>query len=700
MIVTISTPHPLPGFLGDDGLRLLLFGGKGGVGKTTCAAAAAAALHLAAKHPERSYLLVSTDPAHSLVDCLAGGALGQNLTLREVDPQDSLARFRARHHQHLRTIALRGTFLDAADIAQLLDLSMPGLDEMVALLEIVAWVKEDRYACIVVDTAPAGHTLRLLALPELMRKWLLVLDTMLAKHRFMVKLFSKTYRKDAADLYLEEMESDLSYLWTLLRSSMQCRFVPVLLAERLSVHVTRRMVEELASLHIPVRELVVNRLLRSQSECPVCSARVATQTALIAGIQRTFSDHESWGLPLFLEETRGTERLTSLWDQLRPLDAWQQLVPASAPVPAPAPGSLAAVENPAYLPSSSMRLLLFAGKGGVGKTTLACASALRLAEEWQGKEILLISIDPAHSLSACLNQQIGSDEVRLTRGLSAIELDPEAEYVRLKQLYADEVAGVFERLSAQAQIHVEFDQEVIERLMDIAPPGLDEMLAITRIVELLDQGRYDLFILDTAPTGHLLRFLEMPELIEAWLKTFFGIFLKYRTVFRLPKVTQAMVELSKRVKQFRRVLTDPERTALMAVTIPTEMAYEETRDLVAACERLRVAIPVLFVNMVTPEASCPTCSALRRGEVPLLERYQETFREQRLTIVYRQESVERERLGMLGRSLYDGLSPSTPDQHNEKGELYASRNSIGYDGADRGWSGAARTGDCTNRWSR
>ena len=652
--MTISASHSLPGFLGDEGLRLLLFGGKGGVGKTTCAASAA--LHLAAKHPARSYLLVSTDPAHSLRDCLAGDALGQNLTLREVDPQGSLERFRARHHQHLRTIALRGTFLDEADIAQLLGLSMPGLDEMMALLEIVAWVKEDRYACIVVDTAPAGHTLRLLALPELMRKWLIVLDTMLAKHRFMVSLFSKRYVKDAADLYLEEMASDLRYLWTLLQSSAQCRFVPVLLAERLSVHVTRRMLEELASLQIPVRELVVNRLLHSQPECPLCSARVATQTALIADSQRIFPGHEPWGLPLVLEETRGTERLTSLWEQLRPLDAWQQPAPASAPVPAPALESFAAVKNPACLPSSLTQLLFFAGKGGVGKTTLACASALRLAEEWQDKEILLVSIDPAHSLSTCLNQQIGPNEVRLSRGLSAIELDPEAEHARLKQLYADEVAGVFERLSAQANIQIEFDQEVIERLMDTAPPGLDEVLAITRIVELMDQGRYDLFILDTAPTGHLLRFLEMPELIEAWLKTFFSILLKYRQVFRLPKVTQAMVDLSKKVKQFRRVLTDPERASLMAVTIPTEMAYEETGDLVAACERLRASAPVLFVNMVTPESSCSTCSALRRGELLLLERYQETFREQSLTVVYWQESVERERLGSLGRSLYDGLN--------------------------------------------
>ncbi|MBI2317285.1 MAG: ArsA family ATPase, partial [Betaproteobacteria bacterium] len=187
-----------PEFLRMEGLRLLLFGGKGGVGKTTCATAAA--LCLARKHPARSFLLVSTDPAHSLADCIAGCPPVENLTLRELDPQESLARFKAQHEEHLRAIALRGTFLDQADVAQLLDLSVPGLDEVMALLEIVAWVREERYACIVVDTAPAGHTLRLLALPALMRQWVSALDAMLAKHRYMARLYRGTYRKDAVDL--------------------------------------------------------------------------------------------------------------------------------------------------------------------------------------------------------------------------------------------------------------------------------------------------------------------------------------------------------------------------------------------------------------------------------------------------------------------------------------------------------------------
>lgn len=657
----------VPGFLQEEGLRLVLFGGKGGVGKTTCAAAAA--LYLARKHPARSFLLVSTDPAHSLADCFAGCPPLENLVLREIDPQESLARFKARHEEHLRTIALRGTFLDQADVAQLLDLSIPGLDEMMALLEIVAWVKEERYACIVVDTAPAGHTLRLLGLPALMRQWVAALDAMLAKYRYMARLYRGAYRKDAVDLYLEETVADLTNLWTLLRSPKRCRFVPVMLAEALSIHVTRVMLSELERLDIPVREVVVNRLLPAQPGCPACAEWASRQTVAIEELTRVFSRYAFWGLPLFLEEMRGTERLLTVWEQARPLaqakwhdergtlsDELKDSIIRHSPV-----------SNPAPLPVSSMKLLLFAGKGGVGKTTLACASALRLAEERRGEEILLFSIDPAHSLAACLGCEIGPQEIRVAPGLTAIELDAQAEYERLKQDYADELTGVFERATGQAGIDLAFDREVMERMLDVAPPGLDEMLALTRIVDLMDRSRYDLFVLDTAPTGHLLRFLEMPELIEKWLKTFFGLFLKYRDVFWLPKISQMMVDLSKKMKVFRRMLIDAKQAALVAVTIPTEMAYAETGDLVAACERLGMAVPILFVNMVTPPSSCPTCSVLRRAEEPVLDRYEAACAGRHMALVFRQEEPRGlERLRVLGRALY--VAQVRPTRYKFNGE--------------------------------
>jgi arsenite-transporting ATPase len=170
---------------------------------------------------------------------------------------------------------------------------------------------------------------------------------------------------------------------------------------------------------------------------------------------------------------------------------------------------------------------------------------------------------------------------------------------------------------------------------------------------MMEQGHYNMFLLDTAPTGHLLRFLEMPELIDEWLKTFFALFLKYRDVFWLPRISQMMVSLSKRVKEFRRILVDPKQAAIVAVTIPTEMAYAETTVLVTACERIGLAAPILFVNMVTPASACPTCSVLRLQENNVLGQYHAAFAGRHKALVFRQQEPHGlGRLQALGQALY------------------------------------------------
>ncbi len=649
--------RPGPAFLQDAGLRLLFFGGKGGVGKTVCAAATA--LSLAQRHPERPFLLVSTDPAHSLADCLDSAPPFTNLTLNELDPQECLGRFKLRHEASLRSIALRGTFLDEADIAQLLDLSMPGLDEVMALLEIAGWVKQGHYACIVVDTAPAGHTLRLLNLPETMQRWVATLDAMLAKHRFLVRHYQGAYHKEALDQYLEQTLADLTGLDALLQSPEQCRFVPVLLAETLSIHVTGILLGELERLELPVQELIVNRLRLAQAGCPACTAIAAQQSVAIDELNRVFSGYCVWGLPLFPEELRGVSRLMEMWPHARPLAQVRRAVEDSSTSmdnmgrntpAAPCP----MVESPAPLPAPTTKLILFAGKGGVGKTTLSCASALHLAEIWGGKEILLFSIDPAHSLAACLGYTAGPGAIRVAPGLSVIEFDAQAEFERLKQAYANELMSVFNRTSDQEGIAIAFDREVMERILDLAPPGLDEVLAITHIMDIMERRQYDLFILDTAPTGHLLRFLEMPGLVEQWLKAFFALFLKYRDIFWLPKISQMMVDLSRQIKAFQRILLDTGQSMLVAVTIPTEMARLETRDLVAACARLGVSVPAVWVNLVTPPTVCPVCSRLRQAEEAVLVEYKTEFADRICVKIFRQPAEVRgiDQLRALGQSLY------------------------------------------------
>jgi arsenite-transporting ATPase len=637
----MSKDH-LPFFLSSPDLRFLLFGGKGGVGKTTCAVAAA--LRFAHDYPEQVFLLVSTDPAHSLADSLADFPLPANLEMLEFDARACLADFKREHHEKFREIASRGTFLDDEDISRFLDLSLPGLDELMAFLEIAGWVEEGRYDRIVVDTAPTGHTLRLLAMPELIQKWLKALDALLAKHRYMKKLFTGAYQRDALDEFLLNLSQSVVRMRTLLTDTTRCCFIPVMLAETLSIRETQLLLAELKRLQIPVTDIVINRLYPS-STCPLCSDRHARQMATLAQAHEALTVYSLAGIPLYPQEIRGADVLDRFWDGIFPVKTRPSPV-YGAPKQLPHK-----IEQPAGLPSPDTKLLLFAGKGGVGKTTLACATALRLARDLTNREVFLFSTDPAHSLSMCLDTPVGPEPTRLPRGLTAMAIDAQAEFNALKDQYTQELEEFLGSLSSN--LDLTFDREVMERVLDLSPPGLDEVMALTLVMELLTEEKYHIFVLDSAPTGHLIRLLETPELIAQWLNVFFDLFLKYKRIFRLPRISARMVQMSKNLKLLRSLLKNEEASALMGVSILTEMAFQETQDLVAACRRMDVNIPQLFLNLVTPESPCRLCSEVRRQESQIRKKYAQTFGEIHQTLVYLQgEPRGLEALEALGDALY------------------------------------------------
>jgi arsenite-transporting ATPase len=389
----------------------------------------------------------------------------------------------------------------------------------------------------------------------------------------------------------------------------------------------------------------------------------------LGNLPEKLAEYSLRGVPLYHEETRGLSALDAFWDDVYPLKKSKYenreskiSTPQSAirnpKSPIANPHSALHkyqtgpfVEVPAALPSPEMTLFLFAGKGGVGKTTLACATALRMACELGDKEVFLFSTDPAHSLSACLDTPVGPKPTRLTPGLTAMEIDSQSEFQTLKDQYAEELEGFLSAISPN--LDLTFDREVMERIMDLSPPGLDEVMALTMAIEFLAQRQYDVFILDSAPTGHLIRLLELPELIDRWLKTFFGLFLKYKQVFRLPKVSQRLVQISRELKYLRSMLHDPKRSALYAVTILTEMAFQETKDLLDTCKRMGVNAPVLFLNLATPLSECPFCSALYHMESKLKDKFDQNFLGIHQTTVYRQgEPRGLDRLGELGEVLY------------------------------------------------
>ena len=307
----------MPSFLQQTGLRLLLFSGKGGVGKTTCAAAAA--LCLAARSPDQTFLVVSTDPAHSLRRCLAGCVLPQNLELLEIDAPESFRKFSNANAHHLRTIAERGTFLDDEDAARLVELSMPGLDEIMAFNDIAALVEDEAYSCIVVDTAPTGHTLRFLGLPGILRAWVSALDAMLAKHRYLAALYRGAYHEDATDRFLEGLAQSVERLARLLTDKSSCRLVPVMVADPLSVAETQRLIRRLGAIDVPVTDIVVNRLRPAASDCPTCLGAVEQQRTQLSRLPPEFSGYVLWGIPLQGAEVHGASELRTFWDSVRPI---------------------------------------------------------------------------------------------------------------------------------------------------------------------------------------------------------------------------------------------------------------------------------------------------------------------------------------------------------------------------------------------
>jgi arsenite/tail-anchored protein-transporting ATPase len=299
--------------------RYLFFGGKGGVGKTTAASATALFLLHNSKRSD-SILLFSTDPAHSLSDSLdtkIGNRLvevkrfrGARLVAYEMDASLALERFRAAHGEVLAEIAGRGTLLDEEDIKQLLNLSLPGLDEVMSLFELSEVDREGKYSHIVVDTAPSGHTSRLLRLPEVFARIVHTLDLMGEKHRYMIEHFARRKAPvDKVELFLRDLNERIASVRKLLYDEEQTSFTLVTIPEAMSVRETERYLELLKEQGVPVHDLIVNRVEQEHDECKYCHARVMTQKRWLKEISRLFKGMQIHSVPLMAQEIRGPEAL-------------------------------------------------------------------------------------------------------------------------------------------------------------------------------------------------------------------------------------------------------------------------------------------------------------------------------------------------------------------------------------------------------
>lgn len=298
-------------------MKLTIFGGKGGVGKTTCAAASAIDSALGGSKT----LLLSADPAHSLSDCL-GQTIGNRITLIsgvdtlhaiEIDADKTLKAFKEKFGNNLKEILQTGTYLDETDVEDLASLSIPGLDEVIALIKMVEFVEQGEFESYVLDTAPTGHALRLLRLPQILDEWIILLAKLRLKYLAFVSQLSRRDLSNATDDFMVNIKRSIKKLIALLRDPARCNFIVVTVPEKMVIEETKRLVDELKKLKIPVGQMIINRVLTAEnSNCPSCQQKSAEHQRLVLEIQQAFREMKIHEIPDLGLSVPGMEFLRQL----------------------------------------------------------------------------------------------------------------------------------------------------------------------------------------------------------------------------------------------------------------------------------------------------------------------------------------------------------------------------------------------------
>ncbi len=263
----------------------------------------------------------------------------------------------------------------------------------------------------------------------------------------------------------------------------------------------------------------------------------------------------------------------------------------------------------------SLKLILFGGKGGVGKTTFASSAGLYLANN--NKNTLLISTDPAHSLSDSLGLEIGNGvkQIEGVDKLSALEISAEKALSKFKLENEDELRRLFDTSTY-------LDREDIDSILALPIPGIDEVMGFKTILDFIEEGKFDKYIVDTSPTGHALRLLTLPGLLDDWIKVIARMRWKYRYIvtsfagkYKPDRADDFLMSMKKTVKRIEGVLKDQTSCEFIIVTIPEDMAIKETERLLRSLNQYKMKVKQLIINNVIPEENrCPFCQARRKEQ--------------------------------------------------------------------------------------
>ena len=657
MTTTSSSSNSLSSLLNKSATvptQFVFVGGKGGVGKTSSSSALAIALSDAGLRT----LIVSTDPAHSLGDALdvnlSNGMVTpivteSNLWALEIDVDGAIEEFQdmAQSLNAERLAESLGVPKDIIDTLGLSDLASiftnppPGIDEIVALTKIFQYADEKlpngapKYERIIIDTAPTGHTVRLLQLPAFLNSVTGKLIKFRAKLMTAVDMFKNIFgggeRDPSASLggalnRLEDLQANVARVKQTLTDSSKTQFVVVTIPTTLAVAESKRLVSSLRGEGIRVSTILCNQILADDAGSKYVDTRRHSQRKCIdkvnAAAAASAAASDSMYPTVEITEVPYVDtEVTGIYG----LRFFSTL--AHAPKP-----------KTATNPINSRKLTIFGGKGGVGKTTSAASWGVLLSDS--GLKTLVISTDPAHSLGDAFGERLSGvprmlDQNAASGGqLWAMEVDPDTALEEFRELIQGALGkggeGGMAGGAAGGMGMPDFKGDISEMLSGIndPPPGTDEVVAMTKVVTYLEEGcelpsgqtvKFDRIVLDTAPTGHTLRMLQLPDFLQALVRKLKKIRDKAGNLGGMlgmmgggggsgsGEKTEEVIDSERRLEKFERrmerldeLLHNPRDAEFTVVTIPTEVATAETVRLITSLKDESIGMRRLIINQVLP----------------------------------------------------------------------------------------------------
>lgn len=637
------------------------------MGKTTVSSSLAVEL---ATNQDLKVLIVSTDPAHSLGDALdvdLRRGRGQpivmtdpltrgNLYASEVSAEEALDDFRESLASFdvdrlAQTLGIPIDFLENLGLREfsgLLNNPPPGLDELVALGNVMDENKVDDYDVVIVDTAPTGHTLRLLALPQF-------LDGLLGK---LIKLRMKLSgvastlqaflgdsgaqeRAQTIDNALDKLDQfriKIKNMEGALRDQFRTNFIVVTIPTKLAVAESKRLVSDLTSQGIAVSNVVVNQCVTA------VGGENNPQDGLLKYYQRRAESQSQW-----VDKLKSAASDVSATGAYKSNGSPSPIAVSEFPffdvelVGVPALGYIGSqeiVNNPNFEhlmtggngPNGEPRVVICGGKGGVGKTTTSSSLAVSMAA--QGHKVALISTDPAHSLGDAIDMDISGGELvdcpligvpgaTGEGSLSVLEIDPSSALGQFKGI-VDKLIGNSDGQSTAGGTDLRATLQDLEGIFDTLPAGTDEVVALAKVINLVKKGGFDRIVIDTAPTGHTLRMLGTPGFLAELIDRILEISRKINSNAAVKMfITSAasgqganeeqlesaatvaksqLIGFQLQMYDLEDLFANPDQTEFMIVTVPTELAVRESvrllNDLTFEAPDMPIKVRNIVANQV------------------------------------------------------------------------------------------------------